>query len=182
MTFEESYRPRKSHLYNVVNGRDSYSSSTGTANTSASYGTSRASRGTASTGNETIVAKAKPDSSSSSSGLGGSSSKAPSSSYLARLAGDATAASGKSSSSGLYYNPISSGGGVRSNLESRLKWMETAFKEGSQAQGGQPYNLKATLGSARRRVMVLLREQMTAQMRAEIEALDKELAEINDHT
>ncbi|MCX6694849.1 MAG: hypothetical protein NTU61_00940 [Candidatus Altiarchaeota archaeon] len=58
--------------------------------------------------------------------------------------------------------------------------METAFK--SDGTGGQSeYNVKATVGSARRRVMVMLREQMTPQMRAELEALDKELAELGDH-
>jgi hypothetical protein len=59
--------------------------------------------------------------------------------------------------------------------------METAFKPGDTAGSQSSFNAKAIIGSARRRIMVMLREQITPQLRTELEALDKELAEIGDH-
>ena len=180
MTFEDTYKARKSHLYSSVNR--GVESPTYEGGSKSGYSPPSVGRYSPPVKSSTMATPAKTAGASSSPVEVKSPSKGTPSSFLSSIAGSAGATSSSSGvrSSGGFYNFSGSTNGVRSNIESRLKWMETAFKT-DQTKGGESFNAKATVGSARRRVMVLFREQMTPQMRGELQKLDKELAELSDH-
>ncbi|MFH1126276.1 MAG: hypothetical protein V1703_04055 [Candidatus Altiarchaeota archaeon] len=109
-------------------------------------------------------------------------SSAPASSYLSRLAGQV----GTGSSSPM---PTSSYGGqsqiwtgtpsdknVRSSIERRLHWVETAFKKGEERQTG--VESKATIASVRNRINAILTYDLPPKVRSELEIIDRELNRI----
>jgi hypothetical protein len=122
------------------------------------------------------------------------SSGVSSSSYLSRLASQAGASaggnSGMSGSAGFpratsatggnsqVWCGTSSGNNVRSSIEKRLHWVETAFKEGSQKQAGGGESVRSVASSIRTRVNALLTYDLPPKIRSELEIIDRELNKI----
>ncbi|MDD5111775.1 MAG: hypothetical protein PHG85_04475 [Candidatus Altiarchaeota archaeon] len=109
-------------------------------------------------------------------------STASSSSYLSRLAGQVGAGSssgaGKAGSGAGGNSQIWSGSpssnNMRSSIERRLQWVETAFKQkGGEGQlGGDP---RMVVSSIRNRINALLTWDLSPKVRSELELIDKEL-------
>jgi hypothetical protein len=103
-----------------------------------------------------------------------------SSSYLSRLAGQV----GTGGSSGVRSNLPQGGNShiwagspstnnVRSSIEKRLHWVETAFKKGDERQQGA--DARSVVSSVRNRINALLTYDLPPKVRSELELIDREL-------
>lgn len=102
------------------------------------------------------------------------------SSYLSRLAGQVGTGGSSSGRTGLSQggnsriwdgSPVSSN--VRSSIEKRLHWVETAFKK--EGGGQQGTDAKTVVSSVRNRINALLTYDLPPKVRSELELIDREL-------
>lgn len=112
---------------------------------------------------------------------------APSSSYLSRLAGQAGAGgpsgpvrpgSGYGGNSQIWSGSTQSAAdkNVRSSIEKRLHWVETAFKKGEEKQPAD--STRTVVSSVRNRINALLTYDLPPRVRSELELIDRELNKI----